>query len=291
MLCRNPIMPKGSVNQYVACGRCLPCRVGKASVWSSRIRLEATQHEHNSFVTLTYDEEHNPGQLDPNHLQLFLKRFRKSYEPLRVRFYAVGEYGEGTKRPHYHAILFGHGGCYWLDGKCLIRGRECSNCNRVRTTWGLGHTSCLPYDARSAKYVSGYVVKKMKDDLNPTGLYPAFSRMSRRPGIGAWTAVGIAKALDDSFQTYSMDDVPTHVRINGEKLPIGKYIREKVRENLWGDKVTPAKARALWNERMLLMQMEGRRMGISPREVLLQAGEQGARTKEFFETLKKRNKI
>ena len=39
--------------------------------------------------------------------QLFMKRLRKKYSDDRIRFYACGEYGSETFRPHYHAILFG----------------------------------------------------------------------------------------------------------------------------------------------------------------------------------------
>ena len=39
--------------------------------------------------------------------QLFMKRLRKAFPNDKIRFYAAGEYGPKTLRPHYHAILFG----------------------------------------------------------------------------------------------------------------------------------------------------------------------------------------
>lgn len=82
------------------------------------------------FITLTYDPKCVPytedgrKTIDKKHLQLFFKRlrscqrrmetkkFRKAGIPIskrnysQVKYYAVGEYGKSTRRPHYHAILF-----------------------------------------------------------------------------------------------------------------------------------------------------------------------------------------
>lgn len=63
------------------------------------------------FLTLTYDTAHVPitrngfRNLNKRDLQLFFKRLRKN-NGLPIRYYAVGEYGGRTSRPHYHVILF-----------------------------------------------------------------------------------------------------------------------------------------------------------------------------------------
>lgn len=49
--------------------------------------------------------------LSKRDIQLFLKRLRKAHESHRgqmqpIKYYAVGEYGGITGRPHYHIILF-----------------------------------------------------------------------------------------------------------------------------------------------------------------------------------------
>jgi len=69
-------------------------------------------HEDNCFITLTFDNEHiakrkNPESLDNKEFQRFMKRLRKKY-PHKIRFFHCGEYGDQNKRPHYHALLFGH---------------------------------------------------------------------------------------------------------------------------------------------------------------------------------------
>lgn len=61
------------------------------------------------FVTLTYENcprsKNNFRTLNYVDLQLFFKRLRK-LSNAKIRYYAVGEYGGNTMRPHYHIILF-----------------------------------------------------------------------------------------------------------------------------------------------------------------------------------------
>ena len=60
------------------------------------------------MVTLTYRPEELPehGSLVPGDFTRFVKRVRKA-ESKRFSYYAAGEYGEKTARPHYHAVFFG----------------------------------------------------------------------------------------------------------------------------------------------------------------------------------------
>jgi len=96
----------------VGCGQCIHCRANRRREWVLRILLELEKHEFNTFLTLTYDDVHLPGDqsLQPKHLTDFFKRLRKKVE-YPIRYYAVGEYGEETERPHYHIALFGHPNC------------------------------------------------------------------------------------------------------------------------------------------------------------------------------------
>lgn len=63
------------------------------------------------FITLTYNNNSVPMSsnglmtLDKRDIQLFFKRLRKRNEVFK--YYAVGEYGSKTMRPHYHIIIFG----------------------------------------------------------------------------------------------------------------------------------------------------------------------------------------
>ena len=109
MLCKNPYSPYEGT--YVGCGRCLFCRIHGARVWQHRLMLEESVWELSCFATLTYDEMREPydRSVNPKELVNFMKRLRRRMEPLKVRFYGVGEYGEESGRPHYHVCLFGVG--------------------------------------------------------------------------------------------------------------------------------------------------------------------------------------
>lgn len=65
------------------------------------------KHEYSCFLTCTYDEEHLPSELDKTHVPKLIRAIRKKYPHRTIRYYACGEYGENTLRPHYHVLLFG----------------------------------------------------------------------------------------------------------------------------------------------------------------------------------------
>ena len=183
------------------CGQCLDCRCRYAQEWANRIMLEAQYHDESYFITLTYDEEHVPVALDksgepvytlqPKDLQDFIKRLRSDQEyhkDNRIRFYAVGEYGSTTHRPHYHIIVFG----LKIDDLELIgknrHGTLLHDSKKIREIWGLGLTEVDQMSWESAAYCARYTVKKLGkketsfyEDHN---LVPEFSRMSLKPAIG-----------------------------------------------------------------------------------------------------------
>lgn len=152
------------------CGKCPACRATQSMVWAVRCYQEASLHVQNSFVTLTYDEKSLPPALVKADLQQFFKRLRHHYGSLR--YFACGEYGERTRRPHYHALIFGHD---FLAGSEQI-GENYFN-PIVTKIWGHGNTLVAPVNMASCCYVSGYVSKKSHDP-------DTFNLMSRRPGIG-----------------------------------------------------------------------------------------------------------
>ena len=91
----------------VPCGQCIGCRLERSRQWAVRCIHEASLHEDNCFITLTYDDAHLPTDLSLNvsHFQKFMKRLRKRFGE-GIRFFHCGEYGENFGRPHYHACLF-----------------------------------------------------------------------------------------------------------------------------------------------------------------------------------------
>lgn len=164
---------------------------------------EASLHESNSFVTLTYADEHLPenGSLQPRDFVLFMKRLREYIAPQRVRFFQCGEYGSKTRRPHYHALLFGY---QFPD--LVPWAKRGENQTWLSPTlsklWKLGNTEVGSVTMQSAAYVARYVVDKFTgrdaelyykcldvDTGELIPIEPEYGTMSRRPGIGAeWFA-------------------------------------------------------------------------------------------------------
>lgn len=228
MLCTKPfmlgVMPCG-------CGQCMACRINRRRLWTHRMLLESVKHVGSCFVTLTYNQETLPGvSLVPKHTQNWLKRLRRAIEPVKVRYFLVGEYGDQTARPHYHAALFGlpvelAGG---VDGRGGV----------VRDTWKLGHTFVGELTQESAAYIGGYVTKKMtkREDPRLYGRHPEFARMSLQPGIGALAMPEIAVLLSGSEwgirELREVGDVPSALLHGKASKPLGRYLRRVLRKEL-----------------------------------------------------------
>mgnify|MGYP003328902971 FL=1 len=77
------------------CGQCVGCRLEKSRQWAMRCVHEMRQHDQNSFITLTFNDEHlDPsGSLIKSDFQNFMKRLRKN-TGAKIRYYHCGEYGE-----------------------------------------------------------------------------------------------------------------------------------------------------------------------------------------------------
>lgn len=92
------------------CGKCLACRLFKSYSWSNRLMAEASEWNYVYFVTFTYrDEDYQLEKLlekPMRDFQLFMKRLRKNYKGVKIKYYATSELGGDTLRFHYHAIIY-----------------------------------------------------------------------------------------------------------------------------------------------------------------------------------------
>lgn len=147
---------------------------------------EAHMHDSNLFLTLTYNDSNLPigsegrTTINKRDLQLFWKRMRKA--GFDLRYYAVGEYGDNTGRPHYHAIAFG---LLLSDLRLYTR----SNGFNLYTSaildkiWGLGNCWVGDVTFESCAYVARYVMKKLTGNharlYEHEGILPEFALMSR----------------------------------------------------------------------------------------------------------------
>lgn len=144
----------------IPCGVCILCRQQHAREWGIRIAHEAQQWERSCFITLTYNDDNVPkyNSLQYEDLQKFWKRLRHTGE---LRYYAVGEYGDTTQRPHYHACLFGHD---FSDNRTVLRTEPTllwTN-SELETAWGLGNVSVGALNFATAQYTASYVLKKLR---------------------------------------------------------------------------------------------------------------------------------
>lgn len=137
------------------------CRLERSRQWALRCVHEASLHKENSFITLTYADDQLPKDksLDKAHLQRFFKRLRKRFPSKPFRYYACGEYGDNTKRAHYHACLFGMD----FDDKVHFRTfgeNRLYLSEELTQVWGHGNTSTGDVTFESAAYCARYITKK-----------------------------------------------------------------------------------------------------------------------------------
>lgn len=211
MRCNFPLtLSQSGLWQTVGCGRCIPCRIRRREQWATRILLESTEHPNNYFVTLTYDPKYLPkyGSLVKKHCQDWMKRLRH-YLPTPVRYFAVGEYGSKTERPHYHAVLFTQENAESLR-------------DALASSWKVGFVTCSELTPARARYAARYTVKKMTTPFS-CGLdrAPEFAIMSRRPGLGL-------SAAERIFRNIETTDAARYIPLLGKSRELDPYLRGKL---------------------------------------------------------------
>lgn len=145
----------------VPCGTCMGCRKAKSREWAIRCYHESLLHPHNGFITLTYDDNHLPpgAKLSKPDLQNFLKRLRFKLGKEKLRYFACGEYGEETRRPHYHLLTFGKD----FRGNELALSETEFHSPYIEDLWPYGHHRIGTVQAGACFYVAGYETKKLGD--------------------------------------------------------------------------------------------------------------------------------
>lgn len=201
-----------------------------AEVWSTRLQHEAMCWPRAAFITLTYADDNVPWRgLQLDDLQRFLKRLRKATDGVEefkgkrpIRYFAAGEYGGQTGRPHFHAALFN------LD----LKARD-GYSDLLHKVWRDGFHTVSEFTPGRARYLAGYAVKKIRGKVErraalerinfETGeIYearPEFAVMSRRPvGIGGYF---LEKFRSDLRRGYVTD-------WGGIKRRMPRYYRNKL---------------------------------------------------------------
>lgn len=234
--CMTPFYKKQKNEEDIPlpCGRCPPCTARRVSGWSFRLMQQEKIATSAVFLTLTYDPENCPisekkfMNLDKRDLQLFFKRLRKKNEK-KIKYYACGEYGGKTNRPHYHLIIFD------------------VDVETIESSWGLGQIHIGDVNGASIGYCLKYINKPNRIPLfYGDDRQKEFSLMSK--GIGA-------NYITDAVKRWHLADLGNRmicVTLDGVKLSMPRYYKNKI----YGDEksdfrpIAAASARAAYLERL-----------------------------------------
>lgn len=201
---------------YVGCGKCTECINLHKVVWQHRLEDEKKCHDVCCFVTLTYAK--TDGDLHPDDLTKFLKRFRKAIAPVKIRYFACGEYGSKGQRPHYHIVVFGYDFPDKWEFRKDKKGFMMCRSPLLEKLWTFGISSVLPANMTTFGYVTKDMQKLLPVDEKRV---KPFIRMSNRPGIGA---NGWNRCLTDGKLWH-----------NGQSIPLPRYYKKIAdREGLEG---------------------------------------------------------
>lgn len=186
-----------------SCGKCVFCKKKKMYDLTTRLMIEKKVSKYSYFVTLTYSDENlnlndnGTPELSVRDVQLFFKRLRKKF---KVRYYAIGEYGTVTLRPHYHIILFSDKEVNYL---------------LIEELWKKGNINVGYVSIASIKYVAKYHTVVNKND---SGVKKQFALYSRRPGIGSFYV------KQSNIDWHQSDIDRNWTVINGEKRYLPQYL-------------------------------------------------------------------
>lgn len=220
MHCKNPYaikrlkgsklstIPTKKYEFFVPCGKCMYCRLQRRKEWTVRLIHENEQHKKSSFITLTYDDEHLPDDstLVKSDLQKFIKKIRKTGR--NIKYYACGEYGENTKRPHYHILMFGV---------------DYDEQKFIKRTWENGSVHIGFITPDSIRYTAQYIDKKIYGERAADHYkkrIPEFQCQSQGLGL---------KYLQDNLERITEDGF---IIFKGKEHTIPRYYLKKMEEKL-----------------------------------------------------------
>ncbi len=187
-MCTKPIKIKVNKDEVtVKCGKCDTCRRQKAQEWAIKLINELKYHKKACFITLTFDNRILGDKKSKavkkygakagfilkidysmEYFKKFIKRLRKHFAGTYISYYHVGEYGEKTKRPHHHAIIYG------INFEDDRREGEKSKSGHVQyisktldDLWGAGRCTVQDCNSNNIIYIAQYTLKKFKQNEGP----------------------------------------------------------------------------------------------------------------------------
>lgn len=222
--------PKTYSKEYptfqLPCSKCIECRLQYARDTAIRCVHEAQMHENNCFITLTYSDENlKSPRLIYRDFQLFMKKLRKTQNQ-KIGCLVTGEYGDKTKRPHWHALLFNYRPSDALSGASNDRGDQTYTSSNLDALWGHNDSKTVPnvigeVTLESAGYCARYAAKKLihgKDEEHD--FHPIHKRSSKHAIGKTW----LEQYWRDAFNH-------GYIILNNQKLTIPRYYEKWLKKH------------------------------------------------------------
>lgn len=199
----------------IPCGKCPACKQSRVSGWHLRITQEEKVSNSSHFITFTYDSKNIPVTsdgyltLDKYELPLYFKRLRQAIArsgskttKLPLKYFAVGEYGSKTHRPHYHALIFN------------------APIGLLQGAWDKGAIHYGKVEGASIGYTLKYMLKKGGDQM--PGVQKEFAIMSK----------GLGEAyLSKDMIAWHQADIQNRMYCvveGGKKVGMPRYYKDKI---------------------------------------------------------------
>lgn len=200
----------------VPCGKCPECLSKRSNGWIFRLLEQDKVSENSLFCTFTYENKYftrESGRLTEKgfmtlvkrDFQLFMKRLRKSTTNGKIiKYYAVGEYGSSTFRPHYHAIIFN------------------SSRGDIEKAWGLGNVHCDVVNGNTVAYTTKYMHKGR--------LIPLHSNDDRTPEFQLFSkGLGLSYINEQTIAYHNADLSRQYLTAEGGvKIPMPRIYRNRL---------------------------------------------------------------
>lgn len=213
------------------CRKCLACRLNMAREKAIRCIHEAKMHDQNMFLTLTYDQDNlGDGRLHYIDFQLFMKKLLKHANKnihckenrIHIPFMVTGEYGDKTKRPHWHAIIFNYRPTDAKKKYTHHTGETVYESEEISKLWGKGLIEFASVNLETAGYVARYAAKKLGHGNDQDHDYHPIHKTSSKRAIGK-----------SFLEKYYLDifNAGFVVLPNGQKASIPRYYVDWLKKN------------------------------------------------------------
>lgn len=211
------------------------CLKRRRNEWTIRLIEEYRASANGYFITLTYDPDNIPIHIDQEtgdvttplvkeDLQGWIKRIRarrqylnkKTYikpDPswlLPIRYFAVGEYGDQTQRPHYHILLFNYPKDHILKD--------------TERSWKKGRIQVGNVTQSSIHYCAKYCLKGENFSIQSRG----YTRRDPKTGEILEKTRGIGYQYAEKIGRYHADKREYTYKLGDYKHPLPKYYKKLV---------------------------------------------------------------